>query len=234
MAERSRALLRLLRFSLGAGVGAALPAAEEGTAFFETRIRPVLIRHCYECHSTEAKKVKGGLLLDTRAGWQRGGDSGLPAVVPGNPEESPLIRAVRHVEEDFAMPPRQPKLPDAIIADLVAWVRMGAPDPREGNAGEARRADKSWWSLQPVAREFRHRTIDGFIDETLAAKGLARNPPADARTLIRRMTYDLTGLPPTHTANVGAGTGSTSCASVRATGLSATSSSMICGPSATG
>ncbi|MEY4088932.1 MAG: hypothetical protein RJB55_1203 [Verrucomicrobiota bacterium] len=197
MAERSRALLRLLRFSLGAGVGAALPAAEEGTAFFETRIRPVLIRHCYECHSTEAKKVKGGLLLDTRAGWQRGGDSGLPAVVPGNPEESPLIRAVRHVEEDFAMPPRQPKLPDAIIADLVAWVRMGAPDPREGNAGEARRADKSWWSLQPVAREFRHRTIDGFIDETLAAKGLVRNPPADARTLIRRMTYDLTGLPPT-------------------------------------
>ncbi|MFM8619519.1 MAG: DUF1553 domain-containing protein [Opitutaceae bacterium] len=187
----------LLCGALSALFSAALPAAEEGAAFFETKIRPVLIRHCYECHSAEAKKVKGGLLLDTRAGWQRGGDSGLPAVVPGNPEESPLIRAVRHVEEDFAMPPRQPKLPDAVIADLVAWVRMGAPDPREGTAGEARRADKSWWSLQPVAREFRHRTIDGFIDETLVAKGLARNPPADARTLIRRMTYDLTGLPPT-------------------------------------
>ncbi|MFM7750232.1 MAG: DUF1553 domain-containing protein [Opitutaceae bacterium] len=187
----------LLCGALSALFSAALPAAEEGAAFFETKIRPVLIRHCYECHSAEAKKVKGGLLLDTRAGWQRGGDSGLPAVVPGNQEESPLIRAVRHVEEDFAMPPRQPKLPDAVIADLVAWVRMGAPDPREGTAGEARRADKSWWSLQPVAREFRYRTIDGFIDETLVAKGLARNPPADARTLIRRMTYDLTGLPPT-------------------------------------
>jgi mono/diheme cytochrome c family protein len=176
---------------------AALSAAEDGAAFFEAKVRPVLIKHCHECHSADAKKVKGGLLLDTRAGWQRGGDSGLPAVVPGNPDESPLIRAVRHVEEDFAMPPRQPKLPDAVIADLVAWVRMGAPDPRDGNSGEARRADKSWWSLQPVAREFRHRTIDGFVDEALAAKGLARNPPADARTLIRRMTYDLTGLPPT-------------------------------------
>lgn len=182
--------------ALGASLPAALPAVEEGAAFFETKVRPALIRHCYECHSADAKKVKGGLLLDTRAGWQRGGDSGLPAVVPGNPDESPLIRAVRHVEEDFAMPPRQPKLPDAIIADLVAWVRMGAPDPREGPAGEVRRADKSWWSLQPVAREFRHRTIDGFVDEALAAKGLAGNPPADARTLIRRMTYDLTGLPP--------------------------------------
>ena len=197
MAERSRSFLRLLRLSLGAGVVAALPAAEEGAAFFEARVRPVLIKHCHECHSADAKKVKGGLLLDTRAGWQRGGDSGLPAIVPGDPEGSPLIRAVRHVEEDFAMPPRKPKLPDAVIADLVAWVRMGAPDPREGAAGEARRADKSWWSLQPVAREFRHRTIDGFIDDTLVAKGLARNPPADARTLIRRMTYDLTGLPPT-------------------------------------
>ena len=186
----------LWRGALSALFPPALPAVEDGRAFFETKVRPALIQHCYECHSADAKKVKGGLLLDTRAGWQRGGDSGLPAVVPGNPEESPLIRAVRHVEEDFAMPPRLPKLPDAVIADLVAWVRMGAPDPREGPAGEVRRPDKSWWSLQPVAHEFRHRTIDGFIDEALSAKGLAKNPSADARTLIRRMTYDLTGLPP--------------------------------------
>lgn len=189
----------LWRGALSALFPPALPAVEDGRAFFETKVRPALIQHCYECHSADAKKVKGGLLLDTRAGWQRGGDSGLPAVVPGNPEESPLIRAVRHVEEDFAMPPRLPKLPDAVIADLVAWVRMGAPDPREGPAGEVRRADKSWWSLQPVAHEFRHRTIDGFIDEALSAKGLAKNPSTDARTLIRRMTYDLTGLPPAPT-----------------------------------
>ena len=130
----------VLRFAAVAALGcsaAAVRAAEDGLAFFESKVRPVLVEHCQECHSAGAKKVKGGLLLDTREGWKRGGDSGQPAVVPGNPEESPLIRAVRHVEEDFAMPPRKPRLPDAVIADLVAWVRMGAPDPREGKIGRA-------------------------------------------------------------------------------------------------
>ena len=188
---RINALLRVA--ALAPFAAAVAGAAEDGLAFFESKVRPVLVQHCHECHSADAKKVKGGLLLDTREGWRRGGDSGQPAIVPGNPDESPLIRAVRHLEEDFAMPPKKPKLPDAVIADLVAWVRMGAPDPRDGAATEPRRADKTWWSLQPLAREFLHGTIDGFVDAALVERGLARNPPADARTLIRRMTYDVTG-----------------------------------------
>src|SRR5688572_12939541 len=128
----------------------SVPArADEGTDFFEQKIRPVLAEHCYECHSAQAKKLKGGLLLDSKAGWQRGGDTGGPAIVPGDAEKSPLLRAVRHDDPEVAMPPKKPKLSDSIIADLTAWVKMGAPDPRDGS-GEVRRGDKSWWSLQPL------------------------------------------------------------------------------------
>ncbi|MFM8357764.1 MAG: DUF1549 domain-containing protein, partial [Verrucomicrobiota bacterium] len=87
--------------------------------------------------------------------------------------------------------------PDAVIADLVTWVRLGAPDPRTGDAGPARRADRSWWSLQPLAREFAHDSIDGFIAARLAERNLRPAPPAGPRALIRRMSYDVTGLPPT-------------------------------------
>lgn len=171
-------------------------------AFFEQKIRPVLVEHCYECHSEQAKKIKGGLRLDSRAGWLAGGDGGTAAIVPGKPEESLLIRAVQHLEDDLAMPPKQPKLPDAIIADLVSWVKMGAPDPRDGAPLEAKRADKTWWSLQPLRVEdpavpVGPAAVDHFVETGLRAKGLALNPPADARTLIRRMSYDVTGLPPT-------------------------------------
>jgi cytochrome c553 len=177
---------------------AALTAAElSGIAFFEQKVRPVLVEHCYSCHSAEAKKLKGNLYLDSKAGWEKGGDSGEPVIIPGKPEESLLIRSVRHEVEDLKMPPKKPKLPDAVIADLVAWVRMGAPDPRDGVKVEAKRADKTWWSLQPLRTQFRHDTIDGFIEEKLRENGLALSPPADPRTLIRRMTYDLHGLPPT-------------------------------------
>jgi len=170
--------------------------AAEDIAFFEQKIRPVLVEYCYSCHSAEAKKLKGNLYLDSKAGWQKGGDSGNPVVIPGKPEESLLIRSIRHLEEDLEMPPKKPKLPDAVIADLVTWVEMGAPDPRDGVKIEAKRADKSWWSLQPLAQKFAHEDVDGFVGAKLAEKGLARNPPADPRTLIRRMSYDLTGLPP--------------------------------------
>jgi len=172
-------------------------ATPEGNAFFEQKIRPVLIEQCYDCHSTQAKKVKGGLLLDSKDGWQKGGDSGLPVIVPGKPDESLLIQAVRHFEEDLAMPPKKPKLPDAVIADLVTWVKLGAPDPRDGPVSEARRADRTWWSLQPLAREFAHRSIDEFVVARLAEKKLTVNAPADPHTLIRRVSYDVTGLPPT-------------------------------------
>src|SRR5262245_9640174 len=89
--------------------------------FFEKKIRPVLVEHCYKCHSAQAKKLRGGLRLDLKAGWQKGGDSGKPAIVPGKPDESPLIRAVRHDDGVEAMPPNQSPLPNAVLADLVAW-----------------------------------------------------------------------------------------------------------------
>ena len=168
----------------------------EGIAFFEQKIRPLLVEHCYECHSAEAKKLKGNLFLDSKTGWEKGGDSGEPVIIPGNIEASQLLKSVRHEDPDTAMPPKKPKLPDAAIADLIAWVKMGAPDPRDGTQVEAKRADKSWWSLQPLAREFRHKDIDGFLEEKLTEKGLHFNAPAEARALIRRMSYDLTGLPP--------------------------------------
>ncbi|MBM3875352.1 MAG: DUF1553 domain-containing protein [Verrucomicrobia bacterium] len=176
----------------------ALTAAEpSGIAFFEQKIRPVLIEHCYECHSAQAKKLKGNLYLDSKAGWQKGGDSGKPAIIPGKPEQSLLIQSVRHEVEDLEMPPKKPKLSDAVIADLMTWVKLGATDPRDGVKLEAKRGDKTWWSLQPLATKHPHESLDGFIRAKLAEKKLTQNPPADPRTLIRRMTYDLHGLPPT-------------------------------------
>ncbi|MFZ4765003.1 MAG: DUF1553 domain-containing protein, partial [Roseimicrobium sp.] len=175
----------------------ALAADPVGIAFFEQKVRPVLVEHCYSCHSAQAKKLKGNLYLDSKAGWEKGGDSGEPVIIPGKPEASLLLRTVQHLEEDMEMPPKKPKLPEAVIADLVTWVKMGAPDPRDGDKIEAKRGDKTWWSLQPLAKQFAHGSIDGFITAKLAEKKLARNPPADPRPLIRRMTYDVTGLPPT-------------------------------------
>ncbi len=172
------------------------PAAD-GTAFFEQKIRPVLVEHCYSCHSAEAEKLKGNLHLDSKAGWEKGGDSGQPALIPGKPDESLLIRTIRHLEEDLEMPPKKPRLPDAVIADFMTWVRMGAPDPRDGQPLPVNRADKTWWSLQPNKTDLNTAGgIDDFIEAKLKEKGLAFNPPADPRALIRRMTYDLHGLPP--------------------------------------
>lgn len=168
-----------------------------GMAFFEQKVRPLLVENCYSCHSADAKKLKGNLYLDSKAGWEKGGDSGKPAIIPGNPEASLLVRTVQHLEEDLEMPPKKPKLSDALIADLVNWVKMGAPDPRDGVQAEAKRGDKSWWSLQPLPKTFPNASIDGFITAKLAEKGLKLNPPADPRSLIRRMSYDVTGLPPT-------------------------------------
>src|SRR4051812_30750021 len=116
------------------------PAAKptpEGVEFFEKKVRPVLVQHCYSCHSADAKKLKGELRLDTRAGVLKGGSSG-PAIVPGDPEKSLLVRAVRHGDPATAMPPGK-KLSAAEIADLEAWVKRGAPDPRGGKkAGRGR------------------------------------------------------------------------------------------------
>jgi hypothetical protein len=109
------------------------PLTDAERAFFEAKIRPVLVDHCYRCHSPQAKEVEGGLLLDNRASFRKGGLDG-PVIVPGNPDASLLIQALRYGNKDLAMPPDDGggKLPDSVIHDFETWVRMGAPDPRDG------------------------------------------------------------------------------------------------------
>ena len=127
-------------------------ATPEQLDFFEKKIRPVLADKCYKCHSEKSEKPKGGLLLDSREGSRRGGDNG-PAVVPGKLDDSLLIEAVRYANKDFAMPPEKSggKLSDAVIKDFEAWVKMGAPDPRDGEAKVVKKYDtdaaKKWWSF---------------------------------------------------------------------------------------
>ncbi|HEX4588968.1 MAG TPA: PSD1 and planctomycete cytochrome C domain-containing protein, partial [Gemmataceae bacterium] len=181
-------------------------AADPGVEFFEAKIRPVLVDNCYQCHSTTAKKQKGGLHLDTRDAMRAGGDNG-PAVTPGKPAESLLLKAVRQTDE-LKMPPKG-KLSDAAIADLEKWIAMGAPDPRDvATAGRPIGIEegRKFWSFQPLHRPavpvVRTRysvlgPIDRFVLAKLGEKGIAPNPPADRRTLIRRVYFDLLGLPPT-------------------------------------
>jgi cytochrome c553 len=193
----------LLTLLLGASLGRA--ADDPGArAFFEAKIRPVLVERCYQCHSAKAEgPPKGGFRLDTREGLRRGGDSG-PAVVPGNLEESLLVQAIEHAGDVPKMPPKGKKLPEAVIADFRAWIQAGATDPRDGSASPAP-AGRDWWSLRPIGQApipreetGRARTpIDAFVLAELRAKGLTLSLEADRRTLIRRATFDLIGLPPT-------------------------------------
>ncbi|MES2697328.1 MAG: c-type cytochrome domain-containing protein, partial [Verrucomicrobiota bacterium] len=135
----------------------AVPLKPEEVAFFEKNIRPVLVDHCYKCHSAEAEKVKGGLALDTRAGLREGGDSG-PSIVPGDLEKSLLIEAIRYKNDDLQMPPEKNggKLSDSVIANFEQWVKMGAPDPRSEEATTARAASiekgREYWAFKPVAK----------------------------------------------------------------------------------
>src|SRR5947209_17711628 len=123
--------LSWIHFALLAWPVALAQAATEGDAFFESKVRPILVERCYECHSAE-KKVKGGLRLDVREGWEKGGDTG-PSIEPGKPEKSLLIEAVSYANRDLQMPPKQ-KLPAAEAAVLRDWVAMGAPDSRDSAA----------------------------------------------------------------------------------------------------
>lgn len=186
--------------------GAAV--ADDDIAFFESKVRPVLAAHCYECHAQKANKRKGGLTLDTRDGLRQGGDRG-PAIVPGKPDDSLLLRAIRHDDPDLKMPPKG-KLPAAAIADLTEWIKRGAADPRTGAAAavasewdDVLRQRRRWWSLQPVqkpplpaVREATQHPIDRFILARLEPAGLHPARQADQRTLIRRLSLVLTGLPP--------------------------------------
>ena len=204
-------MLSLVPFARG-GEGKA-PDAEQ-LKFFEARIRPVLIEHCYRCHGDDPAKIKGDLRVDSRAGLLKGGSSGHATLVPGDVENSLLIKAIRHADEDVQMPPKK-RLPASVIADFEQWVSMGAPDPRTDVGSPARvnapaAADsteaKRFWSFVPPAdapvpavnnAAWARTDIDRFILAKLEEKGLAPAPAADRWTLIRRATFDLAGLPPT-------------------------------------
>lgn len=182
-----------------------------GATFFENRIRPILIQRCYECHSEQAKKQKGGLWLDRSSGWLTGGESG-PAVVPHDISKSLLAAAVQYEDEDLAMPPEDP-LSEEEVALLLRWIKMGAPGPRKEHGGAfVRLGDqvalgekaKTHWSFQPITRppvpavdEAPH-PVDAFIHVELKEQGLQSAPIADRRTQLRRLAYDLTGLPPSY------------------------------------
>src|SRR5262249_32389835 len=180
----------------------------EQVRFFETRVRPLLVEHCYKCHSTEAKSPKGGLLLDSRDGVRKGGDSG-PVIVPGKPSESLLLKAVRYTDETLRMPPKA-RLPATAVADLELWIAMGAPDPRTTAAVAKGALDwdaaRKHWAFQPIKRlpvpvvkntAWPQTPVDNFILARLESRSLTPSPAADRRTLIRRATFDLIGLPPT-------------------------------------
>ena len=172
----------------GIAVATATEPSPDQLAFFEGKVRPLLIKHCYECHSTETKKLKGGLLLDSKEGWMAGGDSG-EAIEPGNPNESRLIESVRYKNSHLQMPPKY-QLSEAEISVLERWVQMGAPDPRTGTkVAKAPGIDwekgKKHWAFQPVARpaipvvknnSWTHGDLDHFVLSKIEAAGLRPAP----------------------------------------------------------
>jgi hypothetical protein len=184
-------------------------SAAQGEAFFRERVEPLLKQRCYECHS-HAGKIKGGLALDSRSGWQAGGDHG-PAIKPGDLEKSLLIKAVRRVDDHLAMPPKS-KLPGEEIAILEEWVKRGAPDPR-GGGGPAKvvsgidlKKGKQFWAFRPVAnpslpavknKAWPLDPLDRFVLARIERSKLRPVADADRYTWLRRVSLDLTGLSPT-------------------------------------
>jgi hypothetical protein len=209
---RTRVFRLLVCVALVGAAGAAI-AAEQAFSpadleFFEKRVRPILAERCYECHAAGKNKEKGGLRLDDRGAVLAGGDSG-PAAVPGEPEKSLLVEAVRYDPNGLQMPPAG-KLPEREIDILVEWVRRGLPHPTSAEAATARQgvdlvAGRKHWAFQPLAVQplpagvdvsrFPHR-IDAFLEAKRREHGLQPSPQADPRTLIRRASFDLLGLPP--------------------------------------
>jgi hypothetical protein len=178
--------------------------------FYEKQVQPILAENCFKCHSHQAEKIKASLVVDSREALLKGGDSG-PALIPGNVDKSLLIRAVRQIDDDLKMPPKK-RLSEEQIAVLAKWVEMGAPAPqslaRVGGETKGRRAttrDTNWWAFQPV-REVRipevqdagwsRNQIDAFVFANLRGAGLKPSPEAEKRTLVRRVYFDLIGLPP--------------------------------------
>ena len=198
---------RLLIIAVTACLLASTATADD-SSFFEQKVRPILVDRCLGCHSAE-QRVRGGLRLDSREGWSKGGDSG-PAVVPGDLENSPLVKAIRYDDADLKMPPKG-KLPEAEVAVLNDWVKRGAFDPRVGPSkavtkGMSVEEGRKHWAFQPLARveppqvrdpAWARNPIDRFILAKLESKGMAPAPEASRATLARRASLDLVGLPPT-------------------------------------
>jgi hypothetical protein len=180
------------------GLAASVLFAQDAgqLAFFESKVRPVLVERCYSCHSAQAKTPFAGLKLDSREGALRGGDRG-PAIIPGDPAASLLIQAVRH--RVIQMPPGV-KLPEDQIEAMERWVRAGAPWPAaNGPAATPSKPSasaQSHWAWQPIDRI--SDSIDSLVLARLRKHSLTMSQPADRRTLLRRLSYDLTGLPPTY------------------------------------
>jgi hypothetical protein len=201
----------LVPFFLGSQIAATEPVTPEQERFFEEKIRPVLATKCWECHGT--KKQESGLRLDSVAAVLKGGDSGKPAAVSGEPEKSLLVQAIHH-QGDIHMPPDE-KLPDDQIAALTTWIRQGLPWPATSpsatlglSASERAAHDRSsHWAYQPVTpppvpdvpqdKILQRGPLDAFIAAKLSAAGLTMSPEADRRTLLRRLSFHLIGLPPT-------------------------------------
>ncbi|WP_437193402.1 PSD1 and planctomycete cytochrome C domain-containing protein [Planctomicrobium sp. SH527] len=183
--------------------------SEAGIAFFESKVRPILVNHCYECHAERQGTSEGELTLDSREGLLRGGTRG-PAVVPGDVSASWLLTSISHADPDLRMPPKRERLPDDVIEDLKRWVEMGAPDPRHGEAAHASQngiqANLDFWAYRrpvavppPVVKDqtWGRRPLDAFIMKTLEQHKLNPSPDAAPHTLLRRVHFDLIGYQPT-------------------------------------
>lgn len=189
---------------------AAAAISPEDAVFFERKIRPVLVAECYACHATGRKEPpRGGLALDSREGTRKGGDSGV-AIVPGKPDESPLLAAITHRDPEFAMPPKK-KLDDPIVRDFEEWIRRGAPDTRQDTVNNTASPSgpaqgKDHWAFQlprkaevpkPKNASWPRTDVDRFVLTVLEAQGLTPVDDAEPHALLRRLTFDLTGIPPT-------------------------------------
>ena len=211
--ERNPAACIIVLFALGSATNEVLaadaaPRDGKGVEFFESKIRPVLVKKCYACHSQDAakaKKLKGKLLLDSREGVLAGGENG-PAIVPGEPTQSLLLEAIRH--ESLEMPPNK-RLNENVIRDFVKWIEMGAPDPRDGRKVDLRVADlqagREHWAFRPLSKPSLPKArdvdwvctpVDRFVLAKLQQQSMTPAEEANRRTLIRRAYFDLIGLPP--------------------------------------
>ena len=184
---------------------------EKGTEFFEAKIRPVLLKHCYQCHSAGAGKSEGSLLLDSRDGLLKGGDRG-PAILLEQPQDSPLLIAISHTDSDLKMPPKKDRLPQSVLSDFKRWIEMGAPDPRKAvDAGSLSgpvdiETGRRFWSFTaPTGHKapatsnpnWARRKLDHFLLARMEVAGLQPSSDAAPEVLLRRLHFDLVGLPPT-------------------------------------